>query len=206
MLFIKDNHCKKNFFAQLVHILGITFLCTALLAGLIPPPLVTHVAPRPLDSLADILPEPSIAYAAGNVTGTVFRDYDNSGARTAATKPGIAGITVTAYDTSGTASGNATTAGDGSYSITTTGTGPYRIEFTNLPSYLAPSVHGPDSGTTVQFVPDGNSAAVDLALHNPAEYCQADPYYGVSCYTNGDPMHASNQSGPTLAHSGCWRE
>ena len=111
------------------------------------------------------------AFAAGTISGTVFNDYNSNGTfDTTATLTntgggtvgvakdvGVSGVTVTAYDGTGAAVGTATSAADGTYSLTATGTGPYRIEFTTIPSGFKPSFHGTNSGTTVQFVPDGVS-------------------------------------------------
>lgn len=131
--------------------------------------------------------------AAGTISGRVFQDfnangvYDTSGGTAAnptATDVGIQNVTVTAYDSSGAARGTTTSGTGGIYNLSATGTGPYRIEFTNLPAGFAPSARNTDSvgagtatnsGSTVQFVNDGTTADVNLAVNRPEEYCQNNP-------------------------------
>ena len=130
--------------------------------------------------------------AAGTYSGRVFQDYngnatyDTAGsAALPAIDAGVAGVTVTLYDASGTARGSATTAANGTFSITSTGTGPYRVEFTTLPSSYLPSARSTDSvdggstandaGSTVQFVANGGDTNINLALNVPDDYCQDNP-------------------------------
>jgi uncharacterized repeat protein (TIGR01451 family) len=178
-------------------------LLVALLAGLIPPPLARSVLPAPAAALVEAaLPQPAVAQAAGTITGIVFQDFNSNGVMNTtgdATNPaidiGMAGVTVTAYDSTGANVGTTTTrdgAGTpsagaiGTYSLSASGTGPYRIEFTTLPSGYYPTTHGSDSGagtahtgansgTTVQFVPDGTTANVNLGISQPGDYCQSNP-------------------------------
>ena len=157
----------------------------------------------------------SVAYAAGTISGTVFADYNSDGVQNNA-EIGIGDITVTAYDSAGAMQGTATSfaticvgAGNpapactgpntpalGTYSLNATGTGPYRIEFSGWPAYLQPARHGTGNGTSVQFVPDGNSTDINFGLHNPAEYCQDNPNIASSCYSNGDPLLAPTGAFP----------
>ena len=124
---------------------------------------------------------PQVALAAGSITGNVFQDFNNngvkdtSGANNTAVDRGVQGVTVSAYDAGGVQRGTATTDGNGNYTLTATGSGPYRIEFTTLPATFEPTTHGPgasDNGSSVQFVPDGNTANVNFAINVPCEYCQ----------------------------------
>ncbi len=158
-------------------------------------------------------PMPSVR-AAGIISGVVYRDNNNNGQRDA-NETGVGGVTVTAYDANGTAAGTATsfdtlclgpgnpiaactavnTPAPGAYTLNAGGTGPYRVEFTGWPAYLRPGVQGPGNNTSVQFVPDGNSANVDFALHNPAEYCQANPQLSLTCL---QPGPAATSSLPTM--------
>jgi len=134
-----------------------------------------------------------LAPLAGTITGRVFQDFNGNGlyetsggtaAAPTAVDVGVQGVTVTAYDSAGVAQGNTTSAADGTYSLAATGTGPYRIEFTNIPSGYSPSARstdsvlggsGTNSGSTVQFVNNGNTSDVNLALNRPKEYCQDNP-------------------------------
>ena len=146
------------------------------------------------------------ALASGTISGTVFNDYNSNGTfDTTATlanagggtigiavDTGMSGITVKAYDTAGAVVGTATSAANGTYSLSATGTGPYRIEFTTIPTGFQPSFHGADSGTTVQFVPDGVSTSVSLGIARPADYCQNNPTLVTNCYNMGNQLSASN--------------
>ena len=147
--------------------------------------------------------------AAGTITGRVFQDYnanglfDNTGGTTAVDR-GLAGVTVTAYDSAGANQGSATTATDGTYSLDATGTGPYRLEFTNLPTGYFPSARSTDSvnggtatnaGSTVQFVTDGDTSNVNLAINRPTDFCQNNPELVTTCFvgtvtsdTSSDPV------------------
>ncbi len=145
----------------------------------------------------------SKTHASGTITGRVFQDfndngiYDSSGAApNYALDAGVGNVTVTVYDASGTARGTATSAATtGLYSIAATGTGPYRVEFTTLPSGYYSSAHSTDSaanrstttaGSTVQFVPDGITADVNLAINRPADYCQNNPLICVPQHIQGN--------------------
>ncbi|MCB0183876.1 MAG: hypothetical protein KDE31_06410, partial [Caldilineaceae bacterium] len=138
----------------------------------------------------------------GQIKGKVFNDIDMDGTADFSEK-GVAGITVTAYNDAGTAVSTATTDAAGNYTLAglTDGT-PYRIEFTNLPSNLQPGLVGTNSSTTVVFA-NSPALSVDLAVHNPADYCANNGQVMSSCYIAGDqstPTHAlvalnSNRSG-----------
>lgn len=150
--------------------------------------------------------------AAGTITGTVFSDFNGNGRRdTAATLPnqgsgtyatavdtGLAGVTVTAFDAAGVQRGVTTTGAAGTYSLTVTGTGPYRVEFTNFPAGYEPGGQGTNNASSVRFVPDGNSANVDLGLVLPSAYCQDNPQLATSCYSLGDQITGPNNNRPAL--------
>ncbi len=145
-----------------------------------------------------------VAMAGGTVTGTVFQDYnangtrdttgsltnDGGGAVAVAADRGIAGVTITAYDSGGVASGATTSASNGSYTLTLTRTGPYRIEFTGLPASFEQGPYGTNDGSSVRFVPDGGAVGIDLGVNIPADFCQNNPDLVTSCYVYG------SQSGP----------
>src|SRR5262249_13650390 len=76
-------------------------------------------------------------------------------------------------------------------------TGPYRVEFTNLPADFFSGPHGPNSGTTVQFVPDGNSV-VQLGLSQPLDYSQNNPDLVTSCYVFGDQINGLYKDNPVI--------
>lgn len=147
--------------------------------------------------------------ASGVITGVVFQDFNSNGARDVnpvvandgagnvglASDRGVQGVSVTAYDASGAVAGSATSGADGSYSLTATGSGPYRVEFSNIPAGFQPGPRADGangSGTTVQFVPDGNSSNINLALVIPQEYCQNNPTLATSCFVGG-PQNVSGE-------------
>lgn len=122
------------------------------------------------------------------ISGNVFRDYDADGT-TDSNEPGVANITVTAYNASGAQVDQTQADANGDYTLTgLTDTEEYRIEFTGLPSYLQPGPCGTDSETTVAFA-TSPATGVDVGLANPAEYCQDDPDLVTSVYQNGDPLY-----------------
>ena len=152
--------------------------------------------------------QPTVS-AAGNISGTVYIDYNMNGARnTSAAAPnraidkGIAGITISAYDQSGVLQGSSVTSATGAYTIAATGTGPYRIEFTGLPSGYFPSQIGTNNASTIRFVPNGNSSGIDLGILSAAEYCQNDPVLVTTCFvgtvsgTSVDPVLISFRTLP----------
>lgn len=158
---------------------------------------------------------PPVAQASGTLTGTVYQDYNangqrdlsstlaNNGAGTVnlAFDRGLAGVTVTAYDGTGTISSTTTSAANGTYSLVIAGTGPYRVEFTTLPAGFHPAPFGLNNATTVRFVPDGNSSSVDLGILLPHEYCQNNPELATACYVYGDQITGPNNTSPVLVSS-----
>ena len=125
--------------------------------------------------------------AANELGGLVFRDYDANGNWRPTTEPGVPGITVTAYDSAGTALGTDTTDAEGEYKLSIVNGTAVRVEFTNLPTYLENGAAGPNSGTSVTFLTNNSNCDVDLALANPAEYCDATPEIATSFYRRGTP-------------------
>jgi uncharacterized repeat protein (TIGR01451 family)/LPXTG-motif cell wall-anchored protein len=107
--------------------------------------------------------------ASGSVTGAVYQDFNDNGARDAAAgdfggDTGVAGVTVTATDSAGAVVGTATTAADGSYSIAASGTATdaVRVGFT-IPSGFRSARIGAGNDTSVQFV-DLGATGVDLGV------------------------------------------
>ena len=133
---------------------------------------------------------------------------------------GIQNVTVTAYDAAGVMRGSTTTCiglnnptafctgnNNGAFSLNAAGTGPYRVEFTNLPAGYFPSARSTDSvlagmatgaGSTVQFVNDGATANVNLAVNHPADYSQNNPEVIASMYSSGDQLSGVNSNLPVL--------
>lgn len=146
-----------------------------------------------------------LAPQAGTISGLVFQDfnqnglYDTASSSTLAIDIGVAGVTVTAYDSSGVQRGQTTSGATGTYTLNATGTGPYRIEFTALPTGYTPSARSTDSvsggvaanaGSTVQFVNNGTTSNVNLGITRNEEYCEDNPTVFTSRFAQG----ASNGS------------
>ena len=159
------------------------------------------------------------APSGGTISGLVFRDYNENGTKDGR-EIGVGNVQVRVYDSAGVKQGETTTfptvcAGNnspaglgctgvatpalGSYSVSAGGTGPYRVEFTSFPSGVYPSARSTDSvgggtatngGTTVQFVSDGSTANVNVALNNPRDYSQANPRLVTNSYVIGDQTGA----------------
>ncbi len=135
----------------------------------------------------------------GTITGRVYQDFNSNGIYDTASginsiDVGVAGVTVSAYDSTGAAQGSVVTGATGNYSLAATGTGPYRLEFTTLPAGYTPSARSTDSvlggtatdsGSTVQFVNNLNTSNVNLALTRGEEYCQDNPTLVTSRYAQG---------------------
>lgn len=150
---------------------------------------------------------------AGILSGVVYQDFNANGVRdldpvipTAsgsgvaglANDRGLGGVTVTATDRAGVVRGTAVTAASGEFTINATGTGPYRVQFGTFPAGYFPGPHGPDNGTTVQFVSDGDSTDIDLGLVRPADFSQDNPDLVTSMYTFGDQLTGPNSNQPVL--------
>lgn len=156
----------------------------------------------------------AIAPASGTISGTVFQDFNSDGKfNTTSTLAlpardiHIAGVMVTAYDTSNNAYTDTTVRCTGAgvpksfctgadigpnFEITAGGSGPYRIEFTSLPASYRSGPAGADSHTSVQFAPNGNSTDINYGVNYPVDYCQNNPRVAVPCYVTGDPLLVAN--------------
>lgn len=126
----------------------------------------------------------------GDISGRVYQDFNSNGARdtaggNSAIDTGVAGVTVTAYDSAGAPSGSAVSGTDGTYTIVTSGTGPYRLEFTTLPAGYQPSGVGTNNASTVKFVANGTSGGHDLGVILPTNYCQTTPMMAFNVYNIG---------------------
>ena len=143
----------------------------------------------------------------------MFQDYNSNGlydttAGFNSIDAGVAGVTVSAFDSSGTARGTAVTNASGAFSFAATGTGPYRLEFSTIPAGYYPSARSTDSllggttsnsGSTVQFVADGNTSNINLGLSRAEEYCENNPDIVVSRFAEGD-QNGSFAANPVLAN------
>ena len=143
----------------------------------------------------------SAGAATGTVTGQAFVDFNDNGVldtavtTTSAIDRGLAGVSLAAYDATGSPVGTATTATDGSYSINvaSASTNDLRIEFAT-PAGYQPGFHGTSSGTNVQFVALG-ATNVNAGFVRPGDFCQNNPTLTTTCFRFGD---ISVQTNPGL--------
>ncbi|UJS23266.1 SdrD B-like domain-containing protein [Thiothrix winogradskyi] len=128
--------------------------------------------------------------SAGQFGGIAFRDYNQNGMREPQ-EEGIAGITVTAYNSANAVAATGTTDARGWYTLSglTNGT-QYRLEYTNLPNGLYPGAAGTDTASTVRFVTASGNCATNLGVSDPIEYCEIDPSVAASNFVNGNPSVA----------------
>jgi uncharacterized repeat protein (TIGR01451 family) len=127
------------------------------------------------------------------ITGTVYRDFNASGARDAL-EPPVAGIVVTAYNQAGGTIQAVTTNAQGQYTLNQLpDAAEVRIEFTGLPSFLRYGPDGTGSYTSVVFVTCGqNPGVVDLAVANPGQHCVPDVEVATTCFRLGDANTGPN--------------
>ncbi len=129
--------------------------------------------------------------SAGQFGGIAFRDYNQNGIRESQ-EEGIAGITVTAYNSANAVAATATTDARGWYTLSGLSNGTqYRLEYTNLPTGLSSGAVGVDNATTVRFVTASGNCTTHLGLSDPIEYCEIDPSVAAFNFVNGDPSVAA---------------
>jgi subtilisin-like proprotein convertase family protein len=118
------------------------------------------------------------------ISGRIYRDYNADGLRSR-TEPGVPGLTVMAYDDTGTAV-TAITDARGRYTLTIPTGVAVRLELPALPDYLQPGPAGPASATTVAFV-TSPAHGVDIGVINPGQHCQdpAQTNLAVTCLIYG---------------------
>ncbi len=137
---------------------------------------------RPDIAIDDIRIEDTNPVVAGQIQGTVFRDYNDNGTFDL-TEPGIANVVVSAIDANGTVA-TTTSSTNGTYTIPASAglVGDARLEFT-LPAdaslnFLASGAAGK---TTVQFVNvTAGLAGQNVGFYDPVDYCQSDPPVAVT--------------------------
>ncbi len=169
-----------------IFVLGVILLsCTILFSPIIP-----HTSLSPVHAAAPCT-------GGGNITGTVFRDYDANGADAGALEPGVSNIIVTAYDSSNTDVASCETNANGAYDLNIA-VFPVRLEISNIPTYLQSGPAGADSETTVTFV-SGPASGVDFGLANPAQYCEAaTDQLATTCFVNGSAENSPGGPNDTL--------
>jgi hypothetical protein len=133
-----------------------------------------------------------VQIAKAQVSGTVFRDFNASGAKenTASyNEPGVYGVTVNAYDAAGALLGSTISSSNGNYTFTAlsipNGT-KVRLEFSGWQSADFPAPFGIGNKTSVQFVTAPNTTA-HFAINYPGNYIDnANARIIVPTYVNGD--------------------
>lgn len=126
--------------------------------------------------------------AAGSITSRVFDDVDRDGINDGV-EPGVGGVVITAYNSSGTVAASAVSGSDGVYLLDLTavpnGT-PLRLEATGIPSGYAPGFVGFSNSSTVRFVTAGASTpGFEVGLNNLAAPPAQDYLMAVTGQVNG---------------------
>ena len=143
---------------------------------------------KKLDGPATTLPgaKSTSCVTSGRVSGTVYADYNangkqDTGRADVANDRGLAGARLEAYDAKDQRVGSATTNATGAYTINVSGSASkgLRIEVVGLPEGYQGS--GGPEGSTIRFA-DVCTANVDIAVINPADYCQDNPDLASSCF------------------------
>jgi hypothetical protein len=142
----------------------------------------------------------NLATAQTSVTGTVYRDFNGSGARennSSYNEPGVSGVLVRAFSIAGTQLGTATTNANGVYSFNFNiiGNGiKVRLEFEGWQSTDYPAPAGLNNKTSVQFV-TGNTTTptvADFGINYPGHYVDnLNARVVVPTYVNGDNQYIS---------------
>jgi hypothetical protein len=115
---------------------------------------------------------------ATHIAGVVYDDYDEDGqfdfsnALSDRYEPevGLAGITISAYDSTGNLVATIVSDANGMYRLDMSGSSEslFRLEFTNLPAGYHPSVNGVQNGTSVVFT--SKNTNVNFGVFQPNNY------------------------------------
>ncbi len=164
--------------APIIAVVSFVTVATVNLISLLGTPFTVYVA------------EAAVSCGGGDVTGTIYRDFNDDGSQDAA-EPGFAGITVTIFASTGVMTACATDAnGDFSFTVDPADY-PLRLELNDLPSYMQPGAQGGDTETTLTFVTT-DTVGVGIGIHNPRQYCQSNPRIAIACYENGTGVTNTN--------------
>lgn len=134
----------------------------------------------------------SIINTFAQLSGTVFKDFNNDGFQTPPHELGIRNITVSVYSTSfSTVSRQTDINGNYSFSAQEVPAGSkVRVEFTGLGAHSDGKKAG-NSNTSVQFltIPAGGATNVSLGILTHTDYCQIDgTLIYTPCYVNGNAL------------------
>jgi hypothetical protein len=140
--------------------------------------------------------------AIGQISGTVFRDYNANGTLQTGSsynENGVGGVTIKAYSSAGTEVGSTTSAANGTYLFTGL-TLPVRLEF--IPPLVNDysGAYGSSSATSVQFYSAGTTNA-NFGVNYPEHYCHtATPNIVTTCFVNGRPAIGTPQTDVLVRH------
>ena len=133
---------------------------------------------------------PVLPQVAGSISGRVFRDLNFNG-QPDSNEPGLAGITLGAYDAANTLVASTQTITDGLYLLTSpTLAAPLRLELTGQPAGFFASRFQPlsnDSGSLTRFITQ-LGAGYNFALINPTDYCHVNPRIATNCFVFGNAL------------------
>lgn len=140
--------------------------------------------------------------ALAQVSGTVYRDFDQSGTQTSALpeEPGEPNIVVRAYVNFSSTPVSTTTDANGAYQFSAAdlpANAKVRIEFSGVADGYYFGTAGADNRSNVRFVVAGPTAiGVDVGINYPTDYCQNGPVSTIiPCFINGDPLSTLNADG-----------
>ncbi|MEM7128150.1 MAG: SdrD B-like domain-containing protein [Chloroflexota bacterium] len=126
----------------------------------------------------------------GDLGGTVWRDFNSDGNQDGS-EPDFSNATVTAYGNDDNVGITIPLNPDGTYTfpdLFDTNTH-IRLEFRGLPSYMQPSFHGSTPGAAVMTQRhDAATCEADLAVNNPADYCESVTDIATACFLFGDQL------------------
>jgi SdrD B-like domain/Secretion system C-terminal sorting domain len=134
-------------------------------------------------------------------SGLVFRDYNGNGIKDA-NEPGVKNITVKSFDVNDAIYGTATTNSAGTYTLVPAAAAgqALRVEF-QIPSSATifsdakssidfAGMGGSAYGSAVQFV-TGNTANINFAINNPADYLSSNAYFAAATHVSGNSQNTS---------------
>lgn len=132
----------------------------------------------------------------GVISGKVFLDHDFS-ANIGSEDPGLEGLQVFAYDAEGKLVAKATSISDGSYELAgLSNQKVYRVAFGTLPG-LGLADNGLYDNSNLRFI-TAPACEQNLLLHDPLEYCNANPNVMVTQFYHGTA--GENENAATLKY------
>lgn len=137
-----------------------------------------------------------VRWAAGEVGGVAFRDFDADGVRDHGETP-LSGITIKAYNSANVEIGSTTTDADGAWTLAIADGQAARIEASGLPAGHTDAPLGSSSASLVRFVtaPAGN---VNFGLIKPGGDSAGEPWLSTPCYVAGDSEKGPNKDAHVL--------